>query len=133
MRVIELNCGLLRQFVPIRVVALEAAHHVGHGTRDQEIFLQEAQAFPLRRGIVRIQHAGKRLRFESLAQRAHEVTGAKLLKIEVMRRSRSPEAESVDRLSPKAHHGTIKGYADQARGPARNDCKITPSQMKGAV
>src|SRR6266851_6790385 len=133
MRVIELNRSLFRQLVPIRVVALEAAHQVSHGTCDQEIFLQEAQSLPLRRGIVRIEHAGKRLRFESLAQRAHEVAGAKLLKIEVIGRGRGPEPERVDRLSAIAHHGTIKRNTDQARRSVGNDMKITRLQFEGYI
>src|ERR1700726_2168814 len=106
MRVVKLTCDFLRQFIPIRIVAQEAAHQIGHGTRDQEIFLQEAQSLPLTCGIVRIQHTGKRLCFESLGQSTYEVTGAKLLKVEVFWRCRSPESERVDRLSSIAHHGT---------------------------
>src|SRR4029077_15818640 len=130
MRVIELNCSLLRQLAPIRIVALETAHQVGHGTRDQEIFLQESKSLPLRCGIVRIQHAGKRLRFESLAQSAHEVAGAKLLKIEVFGCRRGPEPERVDLPSAIAHHGTIKRNTDQARRPVRDDMKITFLQLE---
>src|SRR6266403_804933 len=130
MRVIELNRSLLWQLAPIHVVALETAHQVGHGTCYQEIFLQEAQSLPHRRGIVRIQHAGKRLCFESLAQSTHEVAGAKRLKIEVFRRCRGPEPERVDGLSAIAHHGTIKRNSEQARRPVRDDMKITFSQLE---
>src|SRR5579864_4542305 len=104
MRVIELNCGFLRKLFPIRVVALETANQVGHGTRDQEIFLQEAQPLPLSRRIVRIKHAGKRLRLKSFAECAHEIPGAKLLKIEVIGSRRGPEKERIDSLSTITHH-----------------------------
>src|SRR5271156_7236618 len=99
MRVVELNRSFLGQLFPIRVVALETANQVGHGTRDQEILLQKAQPLPLRRRIVRIQHAGKRLRLESFAECSHEVSGAELLKIEIIGRRRGPEPKSVDGLS----------------------------------
>src|SRR5208282_4946795 len=105
---------LLRKLFPIRVVALETAYQVGHGTRDQEILLQKAQSLALRRRVVGIQHAGKRLRFESFAECAHEVSGVKLLEIEIIGRRRGPEPERVDRLSAIAHHGTIKRDTDQA-------------------
>ena len=85
---------------------------------------------PRRRGIIRIQHSGKRLRFERLGQRAHEVAGAKLLKIEVIRRSGGPEPESVDRLSAIAHHGTIKRNTYQARRSVGDDVKIPLSQLE---
>src|SRR3984885_11909477 len=114
MRVIELNCGFLGKRFPIRGVALETANQVGHGTRDQKILLQKAQPLPLRRRIVRIKHASKRLRLESFAECAHEVSAAKLLKIEIIGRRRGPEPERVDRLSGISHHGTIKGDTDKA-------------------
>src|SRR5882672_11968985 len=107
MGVVELDRDLLRQLVPIRIVAQETARQVGHGACDQEIFLQEAQSLPRRRGIVRIQYAGQRLRFERLAQSTYEIAGAKFLKIKIIRRSRSPEAECVDRLSAIADHRTV--------------------------
>src|SRR5580698_11652892 len=104
MRVVELNCGFLRELFPIRIVALKTAHQVSHRTRNQEVLLQKAQPLPLRRRIVRIQHAGKRLRLESFAECANEVPGAKLLKIKIIGRSRGPEPERVDRLSTIAHY-----------------------------
>src|SRR5216683_1726983 len=130
MGIVELDRDLRRQLVPIHVVALETAHQVSHGTCDQEIFLQEAQSLPHRRGIVRIQHTGKRLRFESLAQSTHEVAGAKRLKIEVFWCCRGPEPERVDRLSAITNHGTIKRNSEQARRPVRDDMKITFSQLE---
>src|ERR1700678_96333 len=114
MRVIELNGCFLRKLFPIRIVALETAHQVGHGTRDQEILLEEAQPLPLRRRIVGIEHAGKRLRLKSFAECAHEVAGAKPLKIEIIGCRRGPEPERIDRLSTMAYHGTVKRDTDQA-------------------
>src|SRR3984957_3994939 len=114
MRVVELNCGFLRKFFPIRVMALETAHQVGHGTREQEMLLQKAQSLPLRRRIVGIEHAGQRLRLESFTECAHEVSGAKLFKIEIIGRRRGPEPERVDCLSTITHYGAIKRDTDQA-------------------
>src|SRR5271169_6338684 len=109
MRVIELHRNLLGQLVPVRVESLEAAYEIGQRTRDQEILLQEAQSLSHGCGVIRIQHSSKRFRFESFAQLTHKVAGAEFLKIEVIRSSRGPQPESVDRLSPIAHHGTIEG------------------------
>ena len=64
--------------------------------------------------VVRIQHAGQGLRFERLPHRAHEIAGAKFLKVEVVRRSRGPQPEGVDRFSPVAHDRAIKRNAEQA-------------------
>ena len=130
MRVIELNRGFLWKFFPIRVVALETAHQVGHGTCDQEILLQKAQALPLGRRVVGIQHAGQRFRLKSFAERAHEVSSAKLFKIEIIGRRRGPEPERVDRLSTIADDRTIKRDTDQARGPVGDDVKITALQLE---
>src|SRR5579872_1964779 len=113
MRIIELNRGFLRKHFPIRVVTLETAHQVSHGTCDQEIFLKKAQPLSLRRGIVGIQHAGKRLRLERFAERTHEVSGAKLLKIEIIGCRRGPEPERVDCFSAVAHYRTIERNTDQ--------------------
>src|ERR1700733_296536 len=114
MGVVELNCGFLRQLFPIRVMALETTHQVGHGTRDQKILLEKAQPLPPRRRIVGIQDPGKRLRLESFAECAYEVSGTELFKIEIIARRRGPEPERVDRLSTIAHHGAIKRDTDQA-------------------
>src|SRR5579862_1522512 len=120
MCVIELNCSFLRELFPIRVVALETAHQIGHGTRDQEILLQKAQPLPLLRRVVGIQHSRKRFRLQSFAEGAYEVSGAKLLEIEIIGRRRGPETERVDRLSTIAHHRTVKRDTDQARRPVED-------------
>src|SRR6266849_465744 len=59
MRVVELDRDLLRKLLPIRVVALKAAHQVGQGTRDQEIFLQKSQLLSGGGGVVGIQHTSQ--------------------------------------------------------------------------
>src|ERR1700681_2102134 len=111
MRIIQLDGGLLRQLIPIRVVALEAAHQVGHRTRDQEIFLEETQALPIHRGIIRIEQAGKRFRLKGLAQRADEIAGSEFLEIEVVGRARDPETECIDSLSAVAYNRTVIRYS----------------------
>src|SRR5262249_27539362 len=111
----------------------EAAHQVGQGASDEEILLDEAQALPTGRGVIGIQHPGKGFRFESLTQRSDEVCGAEFLKVEVIWCCRSPEPESVDRLSSIAHDRAIKRYADQTRRAPGNYCEITSSQYEGTV
>src|SRR5277367_3892487 len=133
MRVVELDRNLLWKLVPICVVALEAAYEVGHRASDQEILLQKAESLAHCRGVVRIEHAGQRFCFESLAESSDKVAGTKFLEIEVVGRGRGPEPESVDRLSAVAHYGAIERYADQARRFTRNYVKCSVSQLEGTV
>src|SRR5215469_14445311 len=133
MGIIELNRDLLGQIIPISVVSLKAAHEIGQRTRNQKIFLDETQALAHSRGVVRIEHARERFRFQRLAQCTNEVTCPELLKIKEIRRSRRPEPKRINRLSSIAHHRTIKGYPDQAGRTATDDLKTTPTQLKGAV
>src|SRR5262249_1306442 len=113
MCVIELDGGLVWQLLPIRIVAPKTAYQVAHGTRDQEIFLQKSQPLSGSGGVIGIQHSGQRFRFQSLAQRAHEIARAKLLKIEGIRSSRGPKTQGVDGLPSIAHDRTIIRYSEQ--------------------
>src|ERR1700723_158546 len=133
MRIIQLDRGFLRQLIPIRVVALETTHQVGHRTRDQEIFLQKAQALPLHRGIIGIEQAGERFRLKGLAQRANEIAASEFLEIEVVGCARGPETESIDSLSAIAYDRTVIRHSEQARGPVPDNPKLTRLQLEGDV
>src|SRR5580700_583227 len=133
MRIIQLDGGFFRKLIPVRVVAQEASHQVSHRTGDQKIFLQEAQALPLRRGIIRIEQAGERSRLKGLAQRANEITGSEFLKIEVIGRARVPETQSVDRLSAIAYNRTVIRYSVQARGPVPDNVELAGLHLEGDI
>src|SRR5262245_49442890 len=133
MCVIELDGSLLRQLFPIRVVAKEAAHQVSQRTRNQEILLDKSQFLSGHGGVVGIQHASQRFRFESPTQCTDEISGAEFLKVEIIRSSRSPEAESIDGFSSVAYHRTIVRYAKQAGWPIRSDLNASVPNPEGAV
>src|SRR5262249_44034958 len=60
-------------------------------------------------------------------------TVAEDLKVEVLRGSRSPEAERIDVPSAVTHHGTIEGEADQRRRLAGIGAKTTAAHLKRTV
>src|SRR5689334_10912583 len=93
----------------------KAAYQVSERTRHQKIFLHKAKFLPGCGGVVGIQHSRQRFRFESSSECAHEIAGAKLLKIEEIGSRRGPEAEGVDRLPSVAYNRTIERYSEQAR------------------
>ena len=92
MRVVQLDRDLVGQRAPVGVAAPEAADEVGQRAGDQEVLLHEAQPLPLRRRIVRIEHAGQRLGRERLGERADEVAVAELLEVEVVAAPPPPRA-----------------------------------------
>ena len=124
MCVIHLYRYLLGQPVPIVVQPPEPAYDIRHRTGDQEVFLHEPQTAAHGGRVIRVQHAGKRFRFQRLAQSSDEVSAPELLKIEIVRRRRGPQPQSVDRLPAVAHHGTIEGNAVQARWPVQVSLQI---------
>src|ERR1035438_3390636 len=112
MSVVELDGHLLRQLVPFGVRLPEAPHQIAQGTGDQEIFLNKAQALAETGRIVRIQHPRERFGGQSLRNGADEVTMAECFEIEGIRGGRSPKAEGVDGLAPKANDWPVVGHTD---------------------
>src|SRR5215469_4726328 len=133
MCVIELDGGLLRQAFPINVVPPKTTHQIGHGTRDQKVFLHETQSLSRRRRVIWIEHPGQRLRFQGSDQRTNEIARAEFLKIEVVGGSGGPEAESVDCLSSVPNHRTIKGNSRESGWPIWNHRKLSVLQLEAAV
>ncbi len=133
MRVIELDGDFLGQRIPVRIVALKAAHKVGERTCDQKKFLQKSQALSRGGGVIGIQHSGQRFRLKSLAQSANKIAGAKLLEVEIVGRGRRPQPQRVDGLSSVADHWPIERDTEQAGGPIRNNLVMSPTQLEGAV
>ena len=119
---------------PIGIALAETPHEIGERAGHQKILLHKSQALPHARGIVRIEHPRQRFGLERLRHRADEITVAELLKIEVIRRRRGPQAERVDGLAAVAHHGTIEGNADQAgRLVQESRCKAAAAHLERAV
>ena len=108
MRVVHLDRHLLREDAPVAVGAAEAAHEIGERAGHEKVLLQEAQALPLDRGIVRVKHTRQRLRGEGLRERPHEVAAAELLEVEIIRRGGGPEPECVDGLAAIADDRAIE-------------------------
>src|ERR1700739_884530 len=108
MGVIELNRGPVGQLFPIAVVPQEAPHQVSQRACHQKIFLHEAEFLASGGGIVGIQNSRQRLGSKGSAEPAHEVASAKLLKIEIIGRSRGPEPQTVDRLPSIAYDWTVE-------------------------
>src|SRR5260370_17084597 len=133
MGVVELDGNLIGQLFPICIVAQKTSHQVSQGTSDQKIFLHEAQLLSDGGGVIWIQHPSQRFGFESSAQRAYEISSAEFLKVKVIRSSRSPEPEGVDRFTSVAHHRTIEGYAEQARRSIRNHFDMPVSHFEAAI
>src|SRR5262245_19452569 len=58
---------------------------------------------------------------------------AEYLKIEIVRRRRCPKSKSIDGLSPKTDHRSIKGDPDQFRGPPTLDTQAPAGHFERAV
>src|SRR5262249_12843756 len=70
---------------------------------------------------------------ESLGQRTHEITTAEFLKIEVIGRGRSPEAERVNGFAAVAYDGAIEWDTEQSGRLACYDAQTPALQLEGAV
>ena len=97
--VVELNGDLVRESAPVLIVGAEAANDIGERTRDEEIFLYEAQRLASAGGIVGIKHTGDGFCGQGFSKGADEIAAAELLKVKVIRSRRSPQAKCVDVLS----------------------------------
>src|SRR5580692_5985192 len=133
MGVIELNRGFVGQFFPIRVMPQEAPHQVSQRACHQKIFLHEAEFLAGGGGIVGIQNSRQRFRFEGSAQRTHKIASAKFLKIEEIRCTGGPEAESIDRLPTVPYNWTIEGNSEQAGWPIGNHLEPSIPQLEAAA
>src|SRR5215471_721024 len=60
--VVQLDSCLIRQFLPITVVAQKPTNHVSDRTGDKEILLQETEALSRSCVIIRVEHARQRFR-----------------------------------------------------------------------
>ncbi len=81
---------------------MEAPYEICKGARDQEILLHEAQALPHARvEFVGVQHARQGfLGRERLRHRAHELTVAERLKVEVVGGASAAQSRSVLMVLP---------------------------------
>ena len=93
MCIVELDRDFLGKRAPIGVIATKASHDISKRAGDKKILLNEPQALPQARGVVRIKHSGQRLGGKLLCQRAHEITVAEFLKVEVVRRGGGPQSK----------------------------------------
>ena len=82
MRVVQLDGDFFGEQLPVAVGATESPHQVAQRAGDEEEFLDEPQSLPLRRRIVRIEHARDRFGRQRFGQRADEVAVAELLEVE---------------------------------------------------
>ncbi len=93
MRIVELDCGLVGQRVPIGVAAPEASDDIGQRACDEKVLLHESQSLSPAGRIVGIQHSRQSLGGQLLCERAHEIALAEFLKVKVIRRGGSPQAK----------------------------------------
>ena len=133
MGIVELDRDLVGKLAPVGVVAAETAHEVGQRAGDQEIFLREAQPLSHLGGVVRVEHAGQRLRRDAADQGADEVARAELLEVEVVVRRGAPQPQAVDGLAAEADHGPVVGNADQGRGAIGDDLQVALVHLEGAA
>ena len=82
MRIVELHRHFVRQRGPLISSRPEPADCVRECASDKEIFLQEAQLFPLGSRIVGIKHAGNGFGGKRLGERADKVAATELLEVE---------------------------------------------------
>src|SRR5262249_25900634 len=127
--VVKLNGDSLGKLIPISVGPPKAPHHIGQRARDQKVFLHEAQPLSHAGGVVGIEHAGEGFGGESLGQRTHEITTAEFLKIEVIGRGRSPEAERVNGFAAVAYDGAIEWDTEQSGRLACYDAQTPALQL----
>src|SRR5262245_31558926 len=133
MRVIQLNRCLLRKLIPVSVVPQKSPDEIGQRAGDQKVLLHETQSLPNRGGIVRVEYASEGFRFESGAERTDEIARAEFPEIEIVRRGRCPEPESIDGLASVAHYGTVERNSKQRRWATRHDLECAVAQLEGAV
>ena len=119
MRIIELNGGFLRQLSPVAIVPEKPADQICQRTSDQKIFLHKAQLLPGGCRVIGIEHSGQRFGFECRAQRPHEISRAKLLKINEVCRRRRPQADRVDGFPSITYDWPVKRNTEQGRWSAR--------------
>jgi hypothetical protein len=120
MRVVELDGSLLRQRRPVRVGTPKPPQQVREGASHQEVFLHQTEPFAHIRRVVRVEHAGERLRSEPLGQRTDEIAAAESLEVEVVRRCCGPEPQRIDGLAAVTDDRPVQGNADQGGRSAGN-------------
>src|SRR5271166_3662247 len=111
-RIVHLDGHFLSKKAPIRVATFESTHRIGQRTGNKKILLQQAQTLAQELRIVGIKNARQCLSRKGLGKRLYEIAMRKLFKIEVVRCSRSPEAESVDGGSAVPDDRSVKWNAD---------------------
>ena len=133
MRVVQLDGDFFGEQFPVAVGASESPHEVAQRAGDEEKFLDEPQSLPLRRRIVRVEHARDRFGRERFGQRADEVAVAELLEVEEIRGRGGPQSQRVDRLAAVADDRPIEGNADQARWPSQDRPQLPAVHLERAV
>src|SRR5215469_14720033 len=107
MRIVHLNRDLFRKGAPIIVSAPEPVDDIGQRTRNQKIFLNEAQRLACDCGVIRVKYAGDRFCRRAIHDRADKIARAELAKIKKLRRVSTPKAKRVDVCTAVANYWTI--------------------------
>ncbi len=81
-------------------------------------------------GIVGIKDAGQRFGREGLSECFYEIAVRELFKVEVVGRSRGPEAEGVDRGTAISDYGAVKWDTNQSRWTARHGAQAAAAEFE---
>ena len=123
----------MRQRIPVGVRSSETPHQIGQRTGDKKVFLHEAQTLPHARRVIGIKDAGEGIGRKSFRQGAHEIATAELLKVEIIRRGRSPKSQGINGFAAIPNNRPIKRDPDEARWLPGNCTQASAAQFKRAV
>ena len=113
MGVVELDRDLLREVFPVLVGPAEAADDVLERTGDKEVLLEQAQFLAALGLVVRVENLRDGFAVVLFAHGFLVTAAVEGLEIELLRRSRFPEAQEVHRVGAVAGHRNVVGNADQ--------------------
>ena len=119
--------------VPVVAAAAEPRHDIGQRAGDQEILLDEPQAFAAGRRVVGVEDPRERLGRDLLVDGVEEVAAAELQEVEVVMCRRAPEPQRVDRPAAVADDRPVVRRADEGRRDVPDHLEPPLLQLEGAV
>ncbi len=131
--VVELDRDLVGQRLPVVAAAAEPRDDIGQRAGDQEILLDEPQAFAAGRRVVGVEDPRERLGRDLLVDGVEEVAAAELQEVEVLMCRRAPEPQRVDGPAAVADDRPVVRRADQGRRHVPDHFEPAVLQLEGAV
>ena len=114
--VVELDCGVLRQFPPVLARALESSDDIGQGAGHEEVLLLESEDLAQILGVVGVEHLAYVLGLDLVAHCLGVVAHVELFEAELFLCLGAPESERVDGLSAVADDRHVIGHSDDLVG-----------------